>query len=165
MILVTVGSTLYPFARMTTLVGHLAHVLPRKETIIFQYGHASPHFLDTQIKPQAFMPHATILTYMRKARVIVCHGGPATIYQALSFGKIPWVLPREKKYGEHLNDHQVDFARFMESHKLIHIIRSDTPLSRIHEASVNIPPIRKNNFRLIHHLDTIVRESALRRHL
>jgi len=162
MILVTVGSTLYPFARMTTLVEHLAHSLPDNESIIFQYGHANPHFLDTHIKPHSFMPHAMILSYMRRARIIICHGGPATIYQALSFGKIPWVLPREQQYGEHLNDHQKDFARFMQSHKLIHIITPDTPLSRIHTASVNIEPIRKKNAQLIRYLDTLLKQTKSR---
>lgn len=158
MILVTVGSTLFPFARMTTLVEHLAHILPTNETIIFQYGKSTPHFLDRHIKPRSFMPHAMILSYMRQARIIICHGGPATIYQALSFGKIPWVLPREQKYGEHLNDHQKDFARFMEAHKLIHVITPDTSLSQIHKTCQNIAPIRKNNTKLLRYLDTIIKK-------
>ena len=29
---------------------------------------------------------------------------------ALQFGKIPIVVPRQKTFGEHVNDHQVDLA-------------------------------------------------------
>lgn len=105
------------------------------------------------------MPHAMILTYMRQARIIICHGGPATIYQALSFGKIPWVLPREQQHGEHLNDHQVDFAKFMSSHKLIHTIKPDTPLSNIYKTNMNIAPIHKNNIKLIHFLKKITSDT------
>lgn len=157
MILVTVGSTLFPFARMTTLVEHLAHILPHNETIIFQYGHASPHFLDKHIKPYAFMPHATILARMKQARLIICHGGPATIYQALSFGKIPWVLPRKVRYGEHLNDHQVDFAAFMEKHRLIRSITPDIPIASLNTPAPAIRPIQKSNPVLIRHLDMIIK--------
>ena len=31
--------------------------------------------------------------------------------QALQFGKVPIVVPRQKKFGEHVNDHQLDFCR------------------------------------------------------
>lgn len=160
MILVTVGSTLFPFARMTTLVEHLVHILPHNETIIFQYGHTSPHFLDKQIKPYAFMPHAMILSHMSKSRLIICHGGPATIYQALSFGKIPWVLPREVRFGEHLNDHQVDFAAFMEKHHLIRRITPGTPIASLNTPAPAIRPIQKSNPILIRYLDGIVRNTV-----
>lgn len=157
MILVTVGSTLFPFQRMTTLVEHLAHVLPKKETILYQYGHAAPHFLDTKIDAHPFLPHTELIRYMRRSDIIICHGGPATIYQALSFGKIPWVLPREQMYGEHLNNHQVDFARFMAKHALIHIIRPKTKMSDIYTAKQHIEPIHKQNAALIAHLHSITR--------
>ena len=32
----------------------------------------------------------------------------------LQMGKVPIVVPRQKKYGEHVNDHQVDFCRKIE---------------------------------------------------
>ena len=32
---------------------------------------------------------------------------------ALQESKIPIVVPRQKKYDEHVNDHQVEFARFI----------------------------------------------------
>ena len=155
MILVTVGSTLFPFQRMTTLVEHLSHTLPRNEQIIYQYGHAAPHFLDKRVKSYAFIPHTTLMHYMRKSTIIICHGGPATIYQALSFGKIPWVLPREQKYGEHLNNHQADFASFMAKHNLIRIITPHTPMSHIYRVDRRITPVRRNSDSLIQYLHSL----------
>ncbi|MCL4200799.1 glycosyltransferase [Patescibacteria group bacterium] len=160
MILVTVGSTLFPFQRMTTLVEHLIHIRPANEKIIFQYGHTPPHFLDPEIEPHAFMPHRKLIEYMRQSRVIICHGGPATIYQALSFGKIPWVLPRQKHYGEHLNDHQVDFAKFMANHHLIRVVTPKTSLIHIVTAADSIDPIQKKNPALIRYLDTLIHQAA-----
>ncbi len=157
MILVTVGSTLFPFQRMTTLVEHLAHFIPAKEKIIYQYGHAAPHFLDTKIDAHAFLPHATLIRYMRLSNIIICHGGPATIYQALSFGKIPWVLPRKAQFGEHLNDHQMDFSDFMFAHNLIRIVTPSTPMTEIYTVKKHIPPIHTQNTILMDHLHAIVR--------
>ncbi len=160
MILVTVGSSMFPFFRMTTLVAQLAHTITRHEPIIFQYGHAAPDFLDRHTKAYAFLPHRTQLGYIRDARLIICHGGPATIYEALSFGKIPWVLPREARYGEHLNNHQVDFADFMAEHRLIHRITPHTPLTDIYGIRTNIAPVRKTNMRLIGYLTRITETNA-----
>lgn len=154
--LISVGSTLFPFQRMNTLVEHLAHIRHNNEKIIFQFGHTPPHFLDPQVKPHAFIPHAKLMRYMKQARIIICHGGPATIYQALSFGKIPWVLPRQKRYGEHLNDHQVDFTTFMARHNLVHIITPKTSISRIYTTEKTIHPIRKTNRRLYSFLDSLL---------
>lgn len=156
MILITVGSTLFPFQRMTTLVERIAHIRPNKERIIFQYGHTPPHFLDTDVTPLAFIPHDKLMKYMKEARVIICHGGPATIYQALSFGNMPWVLPREKRYGEHLNDHQVDFTSFLAMHLLVHLITPETEISKILSGDHAIRPVKKRNTAIIRFLDTVL---------
>lgn len=156
MILVSVGSTLFPFQRMTTLVEHLSHVRSRNEKILFQYGHTPPHFLDSHVEAVPFLPHKTLIRYMKEARVIISHGGPATIYQALSFGKLPWVLPREKRFGEHLNNHQVDFANFLAGHNLIRIITPDTKIREIARSHASILPVRKHNTALLHYLDSLL---------
>jgi UDP-N-acetylglucosamine transferase subunit ALG13 len=102
MILITVGTAVFPFHRMATLVTHLSHIRSPKETIVYQHGHTPVHFLEKNIEAIKFMPHADLRRLMKRARIIVCHGGPATIFQALSAGIIPKVLPRKKWYGEHL---------------------------------------------------------------
>lgn len=45
-----------------------------------------------------------------KARIVITHGGPASFIMPLQMGKIPIVVPRQKKYNEHVNDHQVEFV-------------------------------------------------------
>ncbi|MCE2256436.1 multidrug MFS transporter, partial [Streptococcus thermophilus] len=37
--------------------------------------------------------------------------GPATFMSTIANGKKPIVVPRQEKNTEHVNDHQVDFAR------------------------------------------------------
>ena len=45
------------------------------------------------------------------ARSVITHGGPASFIMPLQIGKTPIVVPRQKKFDEHVNDHQVEFAR------------------------------------------------------
>ena len=52
--------------------------------------------------------------YIAEARIVVTHGGPASFVAPLSIGKIPVVVPRQYRYNEHVNDHQLDFAREVE---------------------------------------------------
>lgn len=156
MILVTVGSTQFPFARMNALIGRLSAHHKRNEKIIFQYGSLAPQYYHPPIDLYPFIIQDKLLHYMKDARVIICHGGPGTIYQSLSFGKIPWVFPREKRFGEHLTDHQVDFCRFMAKRKLVHIVTDDTPLAAIEKGSPATTPLRRHNHQLIAYLDSLM---------
>jgi Uncharacterized conserved protein len=47
---------------------------------------------------------------MQKSNIIVSHGGPSTFMKSLSLGKKTVVVPRLKKFNEHVNNHQLDFA-------------------------------------------------------
>lgn len=49
--------------------------------------------------------------YMNTANLVITHGGPSTYMEALSKNKPVIVVPRLSKYDEHVNDHQLDFAR------------------------------------------------------
>lgn len=48
---------------------------------------------------------------VRDADIIVCHGGAGSVIPALRRGRVPVVMPRQRRYGEHVDDHQVESAR------------------------------------------------------
>lgn len=157
MILITVGSTQFPFARMNALVARLSHENARLEKIIFQYGSLAPQYYTPPIAIYPFIAQDELLQYMKKARVVICHGGPGTIYQALSFGKIPWVLPRQKRYGEHLTDHQVQFSEFMAKRHLIRVITDDIPVKVLFTGNITTKPPIANNGKLIRFLHQVLK--------
>lgn len=51
---------------------------------------------------------------VEEARIVITHGGPASFIMPLQIGKTPIVVPRQHKFGEHVNNHQVEFARNVE---------------------------------------------------
>ena len=51
-----------------------------------------------------------MLENVNKADIVITHGGPSSFIMPLQIGKIPIVVPRQKKYNEHVNNHQVEFS-------------------------------------------------------
>jgi UDP-N-acetylglucosamine transferase subunit ALG13 len=50
---------------------------------------------------------------LTSAQIVITHGGPATIAEARAAGRIPIVVPRRVAYGEHVDDHQLAYARWL----------------------------------------------------
>lgn len=52
------------------------------------------------------------LIFLQKFVVpILTSGGPASFIMPLQIGKTPIVVPRQHQFNEHVNDHQLEFAR------------------------------------------------------
>jgi UDP-N-acetylglucosamine transferase subunit ALG13 len=93
-----------------------------------------------------YLGHAEMEEMVRAADVVVCHGGPGTIMLAATLGKRPIVVPRRKRYGEHVDDHQLAFAERIAAEGAIVLAQAedelrtclDAALGRSAEAS--LPP-------------------------
>lgn len=109
MIFVTVGTHEQPFNRLIQEVDHLVETGVIKEEVFIQTGYSiyEPKFCQWS----RLISFDQMSKFMQKADIIITHGGPATFMSAIANGKKPIVVPRQEKFGEHVNDHQVDFAR------------------------------------------------------
>ena len=110
MILVTVGTHNQGFDRLVKKMDEIAEELG--EEVVVQKGHTSyeprnARFFD-------FASRGEMEKWVEKARVVVTHGGAGSIVFALGKNKPVVVVPRLKKYGEHVNDHQIELARALE---------------------------------------------------
>lgn len=90
MIFVTVGTHHQPFERLLEAARSL------DGEVVIQ---------DRVLPPDAWT------ALVERARIVVCHAGPATIEAVVAAGKIPIVVPRRRLWREHVDDHQVAFAR------------------------------------------------------
>lgn len=52
-----------------------------------------------------------MLDNVKKARIVITHGGPSSFIMPLQVKKVPIVVPRLKKFDEHVNDHQLKFSQ------------------------------------------------------
>ncbi|MCO4608661.1 Glycosyl transferase CpsG [Streptococcus infantarius subsp. infantarius] len=109
MIFVTVGTHEQPFNRLIQEVDHLVETGVIKEEVFIQTGYSTyePKFCQWS----RLISFDQMSEFMQKADIIITHGGPATFMSAIANGKKPIVVPRQEKYNEHVNDHQVDFAQ------------------------------------------------------
>ena len=52
--------------------------------------------------------------YIDEADLVITHGGVGTIFSALKKNKKVIAIPRLEKYGEHINDHQIEICEELE---------------------------------------------------
>ncbi|MBU0576829.1 hypothetical protein KJ654_04205 [Patescibacteria group bacterium] len=110
MIFVTVGTHHLPFDRLLLLINALIKQKKIKEKVIIQSGTAT--ILVAGAVQKSNYNFNEFVSLLRKARIVISHAGPATIYQSIFLaGKKPIVIPRLKKYGEHVSDNQLYFAQ------------------------------------------------------
>lgn len=60
------------------------------------------------------MPEDFFNEKLEKCRVLVAHGGVGTVAKGLKLKKLVVIVPRLKKYHEHVDDHQLEIAMAFE---------------------------------------------------
>ena len=109
MIFVTVGTHEQPFNRLIKAVDELKRDGIITEDVIMQTGFST--YEPKYCKWSKLIPYQDMVKNVENAHIVITHGGPASFIMPLQIGKTPIVVPRQYKFGEHVNDHQVEFAR------------------------------------------------------
>jgi UDP-N-acetylglucosamine transferase subunit ALG13 len=107
-IVVTLGSGTHVFRR---LVDRLVKILPPSSEVVWQTG-CTP-VADLNIKAQPTLPSAVLDKAIADADVVIGHAGCGTALSALNAGKFAILVPREPQYGELVDTHQVEIARWL----------------------------------------------------
>jgi len=146
MIFVTIGTDEHPFPRLLREVENLVKKEVIKEEVVIQSGHTE--FSSGVIKKvYSILPFDKFVEYIKNARIVITHGGPGSIMLALSSGKVPIVVPRRKEFGEHVDDHQIKFARFLEEKQkiiLVYEVRNLFPAIKSYDSKAR--EYKKNSF-------------------
>ena len=104
MILVTLGTQKQPFTRLLDAIEN-ANI---KDEIIVQAGHTK--YLSNKMKIFDFISYEEMDMLVDKADIIITHGGTGSIVGPLKKHKKIIAVPRLNKYGEHVDDHQVQIV-------------------------------------------------------
>ena len=107
-LLVAVGTDKHPFDRLVGWLEQWHGGVADEVRLTVQHGHTRAPGLPEAV---AFLGHDQLQAAMAAADLVVCHGGPATILEARRNGHLPIVVPRDPARGEHVDDHQLLFAR------------------------------------------------------
>jgi UDP-N-acetylglucosamine transferase subunit ALG13 len=109
LLVVTVGTDHHPFDRLVGWIDEwFATRRPRELRCLVQRGTSAP---PAHVPSVEYLPYHDLEAALEEARAVVSHGGPGTIMLCVAAGMRPIVVPRRRDLGEHVDDHQVAFAR------------------------------------------------------
>ena len=111
MIFLTAG-TQFPFDRLVNAVDRAIDNNLINEEIFAQIGGNS--YTPRNFKSVNFLDKSRFDSCVRQSSAIISHAGMGTITIALEYEKPLLVMPRQKKYGEVVNDHQIAIAKRFE---------------------------------------------------
>lgn len=110
MIFVTVGTHYMGFDRLIKKMDEIAAEID--EDVVMQIGYTE--YEPVNAEWFKFKGTDDIKEYYRKADLIIAHAGAGTLLDSLSFKKSVVAVPRRKKYGEHIDDQQLELTDVLE---------------------------------------------------
>jgi beta-1,4-N-acetylglucosaminyltransferase len=132
-IFLTVGSR-YGFDRLVRAVDDMVDRGEIQEEITAQIGLGG--YVPRHMAYERFMEGPRYDARMRDANMLIGHAGSGTISLAVANCKPLLVLPRLKRYHEHVNDHQVATARKFEE---LHHVLAATDAADLPERFAELP--------------------------
>ena len=144
MIFVIVGTHEQPFNRLVEYMDKWSE--KKDEEVIIQTGFSSyepKYSICKKIYGFSIMKEL-----VENARIVITHGGPSSFIMPLQIGKIPIVVPRKKEFNEHVNNHQLVFAKAVEKkYKNIIVVEDIISLDQIINDYSDITKDMKNTIR------------------
>lgn len=112
MIFVTVGTHEQQFNRLIECIDVLKKDNIIKEEVVIQTGFST--YEPMYCTWSKLFSYQEMQKYVNDASIVITHGGPSSFIMPLQVGKIPIVVPRQQVFEEHVNDHQLEFAKAVE---------------------------------------------------
>lgn len=114
MIFLTVGSQKFQFDRLIRAVDELVESGDITEPVFAQTGYSG--YQPKHMEYQPFIDREQFAQMLDKTDIVITHGGTGAIISAVKKGKKVIAVPRLAKYGEHVDDHQLQLIeQFAES--------------------------------------------------
>lgn len=105
MIFITLGSQKFQFNRLLQAVDELIVRKVITDRVFAQTGYSD--YTPKHYEFKAFLSHTDFDKAEEKADIIITHGGTGAVINAVKKGKKVIAVPRLAKYGEHVDDHQL----------------------------------------------------------
>lgn len=140
MIFVTVGSRNYPFDRLFIKLDELFEKGIIKDELFAQIGTST--YVPKHYTYKDFISQDEFISFVNEADIVVSHGASGSIMKALNAGKKVIAVTRLEKYGEHINDHQIQNNEAFASNE--YVLMADLELENLAECINKIKNSRDN---------------------
>lgn len=118
-IFITLGSQKFQFNRLLKAVDELCEQgIVNAEDVFAQIGYSD--YIPKDFNYKKFLDRTEFSNEMEKSDIIITHGGTGAIIGAVKKGKKVIAVPRLAKYGEHVDDHQLQLIKQFKDLNLIY---------------------------------------------
>ncbi len=152
MIFVTVGQHYQGFDRLIKKMDEIAS--KTDEEVIMQIG--STVYKPVNAKYSEFLDESGINSLFNKARITVTHAGSGTLLDLIRLKRPFIIVPRLKKFDEHIDDQQIELAEALsDSYGIVSIY----DMKDLESAIFNFQPVISINSKdsdLIHFLKQVI---------
>ena len=160
MIFITLGSQKFQFDRLLKAVDDLVERGVITEDVFAQSGYSTYVPQHYPIKP--FLNREEFAEKQEQADIVITHGGTGAIIGAVKKGKKVIAVPRLAKYGEHVDDHQLQITSQFASMNFISECLDCQDLERIlgEIPAKEIAPYCSNTHRIISSIEQFIEENC-----
>ena len=128
-IFVTVGSRKYQFNRLFKKLDDLYEEGLLTEEVFAQIGTST--YIPKHYMYKDFLKEEEFCKKVQESEIVISHGASGSIMKALKAGKKVIAVTRLEKYGEHINDHQIQNNKAFASNG--YILMADIELNNLNE--------------------------------
>ena len=156
MIFVTVGTHEQQFDRLIKEVDRLKKENLIQDEVFIQTGYSN--YIPKYCEWEKIISYEKMNQLIDESNIIITHGGPATFMGVIAKGKIPIVVPRQKKFGEHVNDHQLDFCNRIVQEGYDLVVIEDIKKIREYLNPSSSIAVKSNNECFVQHFSNLIAE-------
>lgn len=157
MIFVTVGTHEQQFDRLIQEVDRLKKENLIQDEVFIQTGYSN--YIPKYCEWEKIISYEKMNQMIEESDIIITHGGPATFMGVIAKGKVPIVVPRQKKFGEHVNDHQLEFCNRVKENYPIKLIKETSDIiEKINDVDSKTVTIKNNNEKFCRGLIELLQE-------
>ena len=126
-IFITLGSQKFQFNRLLKAIDELCEKgTVDAEDVFAQIGYSD--YIPKNFSYKKFLDRDEFSKEMGKADIVITHGGTGAIIGAVKKGKKVIAVPRLAKYGEHVDDHQLQLIKQFDDLNLIYSCQDTSKL-------------------------------------
>lgn len=141
MIFVTLGSQKFQFNRMLVEIDRLIEEGKITDKVFAQIG--TSDYKPKNFKYKDFLTQDEFKDYMKNANLVITHAGTGAIVTALKNDKLVIAIPRLAKFGEHVDDHQI---QLIDEFKELNFIEPVYEIEQLEKALENVKEKKYNKY-------------------
>lgn len=160
MIFVTLGSQKFQFNRLLKEIDRLKEEKLIEDKVFAQIGYSD--YKPKNYEYKEFLDRDEFSNIMDQSNIVITHGGTGAIIGAVKKGKKVIAVPRLAKYGEHVDDHQLQIVKqFSDSNMIVACLDMDLRNSLIKVMNQHFNTYQSNTQKMIDSLDRFIKENDI----